>query len=513
MGASAKVEGPDLSAGVVLATIAEGATIAGHVGEEAVLLSRRGGDFFAVSGSCTHYGAPLAHGLVNGDRVHCPWHHACFSLRTGQALTPPAFDALKRWRVQVDGGHVFVREAIDDLPPKPTPPQHVARCIAIVGGGAAGFAAADMLRRQGFDGEITLLSGDTDPPCDRPNLSKEYLTGEAPREWLPLKPAEFYRDNGIDIRLQTTIAQIKPTERRIVSATGDVIAYDVLLLATGASPIRLKGFDHAKVHLLRTVRDAEALIAAAAHARRVVIIGAGFIGLETAASLRTRGLQIDVITPDAAPLVRTLGDEVARLVRSVHEEHGVRFHFNQTAAGYDGKHVHLKGGKTLGADLVVLGVGVRPNTELAANAGLSVSDGIEVDEFLRTSDPAIFAAGDVASFLDDLNGIRARIEHWAVAERQGQVAAVNMLGSAERYEATPFFWSAHYGQSLRYVGHAPKWDKVAIDGSVAARDFTARYSREGRLLAAATLNRDHENLELEQILDRARREARAQAAH
>jgi NADPH-dependent 2,4-dienoyl-CoA reductase/sulfur reductase-like enzyme len=370
-----------------------------------------------------------------------------------------------------------------------------------------------MLRRRGFAGELTLLSNDTDPPCDRPNLSKEYLAGEAPPEWIPLKPAQFYRDNGIDLRLQTTITQIKPRERRIVSAAGDVLAYDALLLATGASPISLKGFDHAKVHLLRTVRDAEALIAAAASARRVVIIGAGFIGLETAASLRTRGLQVDVITPDAAPLVRALGDEVARLVRSIHEEHGVRFHVDQTAERYDGTRVYLKGGKTLDADLVVLGVGVRPNTELAANAGLSVSDGIEVDGFLRTSDPGIFAAGDAASFPDALDGARARVEHWAVAERQGQVAAVNMLGGAERYEATPFFWSAHCGQSLRYVGHAPKWDKVAIDGSVAARDFTVRYSREGRLLAAATLNRDRENLEVEQILDSARREARAQAAH
>jgi NADPH-dependent 2,4-dienoyl-CoA reductase/sulfur reductase-like enzyme len=352
-----------------------------------------------------------------------------------------------------------------------------------------------------------LLSGDADPPCDRPNLSKDYLAGGAPPEWIPLKPPEFYRDNSIDLRTGVTIARIDPKQRQIVSAAGDVLNYDALLLATGASPVRLKGFDHPKVHVLRTLRDADALIAAAAQARRVVVIGAGFIGLETAAALRTRGLEVDVVTPDTLPLARVLGDEIARLIRALHEARGVRFHLGQTAERFDGRRVRLKGGMALDADLVVLGVGVRPNTELAVEAGLSVSNGIQVDTHLQTSVPGIFAAGDVAGFPDALSGARVRVEHWAVAERQGQVAAINILGGAERYETTPFFWSAHYDESLRYVGHAPKWDKIEIGGSIEARDFTARYSFEGRLLAAVSLNRDRENLEIEQTLDRARHEA------
>ncbi|MBX3429631.1 MAG: FAD-dependent oxidoreductase [Hyphomonadaceae bacterium] len=511
MSASTGVSGPDFGAGLALDMIAEGATIAGHVGDEAVLLSRYGDDFFAVSGSCTHYGARLADGLVDGDRVHCPWHHACFSLRTGEALTAPAFDALRRWRVHVGADRVFVRELIDG-PSKPAPREHGVRRIAIIGGGAAGFAAAEMLRRQGFAGELTLLSDDVNPPCDRPNLSKDYLAGDAPPEWIPLKSTEFYRDNGIDLRLGTAITRIAPQQRQIVPASGDALAYDALLLATGASPIRLKGFDHPNVYVLRTLRDADAVIAAAAQARRVVVIGAGFIGLETAASLRKRGLQVDVVTPDALPLARVLGDDIARFVRSTHEEHGVRFQLGLTAEGFDGKRVRLTGGHSLDADLVVLGVGVRPNTDLAAKAGLAVSDGVEVDRFLQTSMPGVFAAGDVASFPDALSGARLRIEHWAVAQRQGQVAAVNMLGGSESYDATPFFWSAHYDHILRYVGHAPKWDKIEMDGSIASREFTARYSLEGRLLAAASLNRDRENLEIERTFDKGRHEARVRAA-
>jgi NADPH-dependent 2,4-dienoyl-CoA reductase/sulfur reductase-like enzyme/nitrite reductase/ring-hydroxylating ferredoxin subunit len=508
MAASSKAEGADFAAGVALATIADGATIAGHVGEEAVLLSRRGSAFFAISGACTHYGGPLGEGLVDGDRVHCPWHHACFSLRTGEALAAPAFDPLKRWRVEEDGGRVFVREALDAALPRPA--LHGGpRRIVIVGGGASGFAAAEMLRRRGFAGELVMLSSDADPPCDRPNLSKDYLAGTAQPEWIPMKPAEFYRDNGIDLRLVTTISGIDAKEKRVLSSAGDAFAYDALLLATGASPIRIKGFDHPNAHVLRTVPDADALISAAGQAKRAVIIGAGFIGLETAASLRARGLEVDVVAPEAVPLVKVLGEEVGRLVQAIHEEHGVRFHLGQGAEGFDGERVHVTGGKTLDADLVVVGVGVRPNTGLAASAGLTVSNGVEVDAFLRTSDPAIFAAGDIASFPDPLSGGRARVEHWAVAERQGQVAAINMLGGAERYEAAPFFWSAHYDQSLRYVGYAPNWNKVEVDGSIADRDFTASYSRDGRLLAAVSLNRDHENLEIERRLDAARREAGA----
>jgi NADPH-dependent 2,4-dienoyl-CoA reductase/sulfur reductase-like enzyme/nitrite reductase/ring-hydroxylating ferredoxin subunit len=506
MAEAQKAEGPDFAAGVAAAMLPDGATIAGHVGEDVVLLSRRGAECFAVSGSCTHYGGPLGHGVVEGDHVHCPWHHACFSLRTGEAKAAPAFDALKRWRVEENAGRIFVREPLTSPLPRPTQ-QGGPRRILIIGGGASAFAAAEMLRRRGFDGDLTVVSSDADPPIDRPNLSKDYLAGNAPPDWIPMKPADFYRDNRIGLKLATTFAEIDRQGRQAKTATGEVFGYDALLLATGASPIRLKGFEHPAVHVLRTLKDADALIGAASRAKKAAIIGAGFIGLETAASRRSRGLEVDVVAPEAVPLLKVLGEEVGRLVQAIHEEHGVRFHLGESAERFDGAKLYLKGGKTIEADLMVMGVGVRPNIELAAKVGLTVSNGVEVDAFLRTSDPAIFAVGDIAAFPDALSGARARVEHWVVATQQGQIAAINMLGGAERYERAPFFWSAHYDQSLRYIGFAPAWDKVEIDGSIAKRDFTARYRQAGKLLAAASLNRDHENLEIEQQLDAARREA------
>lgn len=507
MGASANVEGPDLSAGIAIETIPEGGVVAGHSGDEPVLLVRRFGAYFAVSGACTHYGAHLAHGLIEGDHVHCPWHHACFNLRTGEAVAAPAIDPLKQWRVEVSGGRVVVREPFASASRK-APRRGGPNRVIIVGGGAAGFAAAERLRREGFGGELTMFSSDPDLPLDRPNLSKDYLAGEAPPEWIPLKPADFYRDNGIELRLSASVARIEPAKREVVTARGEAFGYDKLLMATGASPIRLKGFDHPRVYVLRTLQDADRLIAATTGARRAVVIGAGFIGLETAGALRTRGLEVDVVAPEAAPLAKVLGPDVAAFVRAAHEERGVRFHLERSASHFDGALVHMQGAEApLPADLVVMGVGVRPNIELAQAAGLSVSNGVEVDSAMRTSDPHIYAAGDIAAFPYPAGGARARVEHWVVAERQGQAAAINMLGGAEDYLAAPFFWSAHYDQSLRYVGYAAHWDRVDIDGSIEARDFTAKYYAGGRLLAAASLNRDRENLSYEREIEAANKAA------
>lgn len=503
MTASTKPIGPDLAAGVSLDQLPEGAWIAGHVGEHTVLLSRFGGEFSAVGGACTHYGGPLAEGLVVGETMRCPWHHACFSLRTGEALAAPAFDRLERWAVEVEGPTVFVRGKLD-APAKATANgDRGPKRIVIVGGGAAGFAAAEMLRRRGYAGVLTMLSADDAPPCDRPNLSKDYLAGSAPEAWIPLKGEDFYRDNAIDLRLGVTVTRIDTVAREVIAASGDRFDYDALLLATGSEPVRLDtpGFDGPNVHTLRSLSDSRGIIAAAQDARGVAVIGASFIGLEVAAALRIRGLEVHVVAPDAVPMARVLGPDLGRHIRALHEAKGVVFHLEQTATSYSGRTLQLAAGGAIEADFLVVGVGVRPRIELAQAAGLAVDKGVMVDAFLETSVPGIFAAGDIARYPDPRTGETIRVEHWVAAERQGQLAAVNMLGHRQPMAAAPYFWSNHYDLAIRYVGHASEPGEVVLDGSIEDEDATVRFLREGQLQAAASVGRDRQNLEIAAALD------------
>jgi NADPH-dependent 2,4-dienoyl-CoA reductase/sulfur reductase-like enzyme/nitrite reductase/ring-hydroxylating ferredoxin subunit len=497
MAASHKPSGPDFSSGLALADIPATGAVSGHVGGEPVLLMRRADGLFAVSGACTHYGGPLGEGLVVGDTVRCPWHHACFDLRSGEALAAPAFDPLDRWEVETEGDRVFVRRRAAAAPArKADAAAHPAR-IVIVGGGAAGFAAAEMLRRRGYAGALTMLSADAAPPCDRPNLSKDYLAGTARENWIPLKPPAFYADHDIDLRLGVEVARIDTEARAAITTAGERFAWDALLLATGAEPIQLKGpgFHRPDVHRLRSLADARALIAAVEGARSVAVVGASFIGLEVAASLRHRGIGVDVIAPDAVPLQRVMGSDLGRFIQSLHEARGVRFHLGRSVEAWDGARLTASGGAPIEADCVVLGVGVRPRLALAEAAGLTVDGGVIVDRSLRTSAAGVFAAGDIARYPGP-DGDPVRIEHWVAAERQGQVAALAMLGEAAELTDPPFFWSLHYDTAIRYVGHAADWDEARIDGSLEARDATVRYLKAGRLLAAASVGRDRENLEI-----------------
>jgi len=499
--------GPDLGAGIALADVPDGGAVQGRAGDDDVILIRRGDALHAVGAHCTHYHAPLADGLIDGDTVRCPWHHARFSLRTGEALRAPALDALGCWRVERSGDRVFVRERVAPPPPRAEPgPTATAAPVVIVGGGAAGLAAADMLRREGYDGALTMLSADDAPPCDRPNLSKDYLAGTAPEDWIPLRSPDWYAERRIELVLNARVAAIDVAQRRVHLADGTQRSYGSLLLATGADPVRLPiaGADDARIHTLRTLADSRRIVAAAASARRALVIGASFIGLEVAASLRTRGLAVDVVSPETAPLARVLGPEVGQFIRELHEAQGVTFHLGRTVERIDGERVTLSDGSTLAADLVVAGVGVRPALDLAQRAGLAVDRGVLVDEFLETSAPRVWAAGDIARWPDARSGEAVRIEHWVVAQRQGQTAARNMLGARERFDAVPFFWSQHYDVAINYVGHAERWDAIAIDGSLAARDCAVTYSRGGRTLAVATVFRDRQSLEAEIALEAAR---------
>ena len=359
-----------------------------------------------------------------------------------------------------------------------------------------------MLRHEGFDGPITMLSADHDPPVDRPNLSKDYLAGEAQEDWIPMRPPEFYAEHRIEVRTGARVTAIDAKTKHLEVDGGERKSFGALLIATGAEPVRLTipGGDAPHVHYLRSLTDSKAIIARAKKGTRAVVMGASFIGLEVAASLRARGVHVDVVAPDALPLAKVMGPELGDFIQRLHEEHGVVFHLNQTATRIDGHKVTLSGGTTLEADFVVAGVGVRPATALAEKAGLATDKGILVSEFMETSAPGIFAAGDIARWRDPKTGERLRVEHWVVAERQGQIAAKNMLGIRTPFDAAPFFWSQHYDTTIRYVGHVEAFDAVAIDGDPRT-SCRVSYRKGGHERAVATIGRDLEALEAEVTLE------------
>jgi NADPH-dependent 2,4-dienoyl-CoA reductase/sulfur reductase-like enzyme/nitrite reductase/ring-hydroxylating ferredoxin subunit len=510
-GGKESLMGPDLSLGVDVAEVTEGRLLAGHAGGDAVVVTRCGADLLAVGGTCTHYGAPLSDGLVVGDTVRCPWHHACFSLRTGEALRAPALNPVTAFAVEERGGKVFVLGKKPAPPPSATAPAATSagapagpESVIIVGAGAAGNAAAEMLRRQGYAGRVTLIGADGAGPYDRPNLSKDFLAGTAPEDWIPLRPAEFYREHSLDLVVDATVEAIDPARKTITLAGGTTLAYGALLLATGADPVRLtlRGSDLPHVRYLRSLADSRAIIERAVDAKRAVVVGASFIGLEVAAALRARGIEVTVVAPETVPLARVMGDALGASIRRLHESRGVVFHLDSKPVAIEGDDVLLDGGARLRADLVVVGVGVRPAVGLAAAAGLTTDRGVVVDEQLRTSAPDVFAAGDIARWPDARTGERIRVEHWVVAERQGQVAARNILGQRERFDAVPFFWSAHYDTTISYVGHAESWDRVDVAGDIEARDCAVAFRRGRTTLAIATIGRDHASLQAEAAMER-----------
>lgn len=503
---------PDLARGVPLSSVPDGGKLLGEANGEPVLLARRGSNVFAIGTTCTHYGAPLVDGLLLDDTIRCPWHHACFSLRNGEVLRAPALDPVECWRVEQQDGTVYVREKLERAAPRGIPPTAgTPEAVVIVGGGAAGNAAAETLRWEGYSGRITMLSADEWGPCDRPNLSKGYLAGIAPAESNALRSPAFYEAHRIDVRLGARVGTIDTAKRMVHLADGTSHAYDALLLATGAEPVRLHvpGSDLPNVYYLRTRSDGDALVAKAATSQRAVVIGASFIGLEVAASLRARGIAVHVVGREAIPMARILGTEVGTFIRQLHERHGVAFHLGREVASIDPRGVTLENGEHLPADFVVIGIGVRPAISLAEQAGLAIDRGIAVDQYLETSVAGVFAAGDIARWPDPLTGERIRVEHWVVAERQGQTAARNMLGRREPFDAVPFFWTDQYDFSLAYVGHAEQWDVAEMDGQLNAdhRDCTITYRRGGQTLAVAVVHRDLEGLRAEVEFERALRGA------
>ena len=499
--ASGELEGPDFEKGCKIDQVADGEMFLGHAFGEQVLVARRGDELFAIGATCTHYGGPLAKGLLVDCTVHCPWHHARFDLRTGEAIAAPALNNVACYKIDKREAQFFVTSKIDEKPVRK--PKSSPASVVIVGAGAAGGAAAEMLRREGYDRPVRLIGADEFLPYDRPNLSKDYLAGTASEEWIPLRSADFYREQKIDTFTNTSVTAIDPQEKKVTLTDGRSLGYGALLLATGAEPVRLAipGGDLPHVYYLRTLTDSRRIIDKAKSSKRAVVIGASFIGLEVAWSLRERKLEVAVVGKGSLPLEKVLGGELGTMIRETHEANGVKFHLGRKPAAIQDRHVELDDGTKLDCDLVVVGIGVRPNTAIAKQAGIATDNGVLVDEFLKTNVPGIFAAGDIARWPDPRAG-QIRVEHWVVAQRQGQTAARNILGADEAFNLPPFFWSNHFDLHIHYVGHGGGDDRSTVSGNVKAKDASVIFRADENVTAVASIGRDVENLKAEVALER-----------
>jgi 3-phenylpropionate/trans-cinnamate dioxygenase ferredoxin reductase subunit len=366
--------------------------------------------------------------------------------------------------------------------------------IAIIGAGLAGAKAAEALRKDGYDGQIVMYGDEPRIPYLRPPLSKDYLRGESELDAVFVHPQPWYDEHRIDLRMSTPVRAIEPKAKQILLDDGSRMAFDRLLLSTGARSRRLDipGHDLAGVHNLRSLDDADAIRSAAHAAHRAVVVGGGWIGAEVAASLRQLGLPVAMVADTSVPLERVLGAEVGGVYRDLHAEHGVEFVMNAQVTAFRGQTsveaVETADGTRIGGDLVVVGVGAEPRTRLAQEAGLDVGNGVLVNELLETSTRGIYAAGDTAAAWHPLLHARLRVEHWDNARRQGRTAARNMLGRAEPYTRIPYFYSDQYDLGMEYAGHAADWDRVVFRGEPASRAFVAFWLLDGRVVAGMNAN-------------------------
>jgi NADPH-dependent 2,4-dienoyl-CoA reductase/sulfur reductase-like enzyme/nitrite reductase/ring-hydroxylating ferredoxin subunit len=493
-----------------LSEIGDGEMKEVSAGETKVLLVRVGDNCHAVGANCTHYGAPLVDGALVGDRIICPWHHACFRASTGALLEPPALDALPSYPVEIRGDDIFIEmpaEPTDRRTPEMTKADTNAdkRVFVIIGGGAAGYAAAQTLREDDFSGRILMVTREDRTPYDRPNLSKDYLQGHAEPEWMPLRSDEFFEEHNIELLRGREATALDTAAKELKLDDGSTLGYDSLLLAPGGAPRRLSlpKSDLANIFVLRSFDDADAIAAAAESAKNAVIIGASFIGMEAASSLKQRGLSVTVVAPDRVPFEKTLGPEIGKMLQSLHEYNGVKFRLGGHAIAFEGSErvesVVLDSDERLDADLVIVGIGVVPATGFLEGINLEKDGGVRTDEYFRLSDD-VYAAGDIVHFPAAHTGEFIRIEHWRTALQQGRVAAHNMAGKPTAFTAVPFFWTTQFDATLAYVGQAKFWDEVIFQGDVSQQEFLAFYIKDRQVLAVAGMNRDREMAELQELM-------------
>lgn len=480
-----------------------------RVGDTDVLLARADGQFYALYPNCSHYHAPLVKGVLNGNRLICPWHNACFDVRTGYRLEAPALNGLPTHEVRIEGDQVFVRlttnkESMEN--PMAAPDEANSETCVIVGSGGAGAFAAEGLREGGFTGYIIMLTESEEGPYDRPNCSKDYLQGEAPDDWMPLREPQFYQDYGIEMRTNQRVVSLDPATKQIELASGETLTYDRALICPGGKPnvLPVPGADLNGIHSLRSLHDSRQLRELGQQGKRIVVVGSSFIGLEGAMSLRKLGSEIDVVGLDAVPFEKILGARIGRVVQGWHEKEGIRFHLGRKVGRFDGdgsvSAVVLDNDERLPADVVLLGLGVKPQTDFLRGIPLEKDGGVKTDEYLQVAD-GLYAAGDIAHYPTP-DGLQ-RIEHWKVAGQQGHVAGLNMAGphQAGPYQSVPFFWTNQQGKRINYVGHANAFDDIIYDGDPEKDDaFLAFYVQNGQVKAAAGLKRDTDIIAIRELM-------------
>ena len=495
-------------------TLKEGEMRQVSVADKEVLLACSEGEVWAIAPKCTHAGANLIDGIIKDGRVVCPWHNACFSLRSGQMLEPPALNDLAQYPTSVEADTVYVElsdsfesDVEESKVPELGKQASDDRTFVIIGGGAAGCAAAQMLRQVKFEGRIVLITASQEPPYDRTKLSKAYLQQDQADDLDLLRPISFYRRYDITLKTAAKVTKLDAKAQMITYGDRESIQYDVLLIATGGAvkKIPMDGSSLDNVFTLRQAQDARAILEASKQAKKVVIVGSGFIGMEVASSLNQQGLDVTVVTPNAVPFEKVLGEQVGQLMMQIHESHGVKFKLESKAIAFkgDGKveSVELENGDVLPADMVVVGIGVQPATDFIEGIALDEDDkSVPVNQYLRAA-PNVYAAGDIAQFPHFMTGESVRIEHWRLAMQHGRTAARNMTGESVAFESVPFFWTGQYDVKLRYIGHAEKWDDIVIQGSLEDKSFLAFYVKDEQVLAVAGIGCDRDIAAISELMN------------
>ncbi|BAN25624.1 FAD-dependent oxidoreductase [Caballeronia insecticola] len=460
-----------------------------------ILLIRDGDAVRAYTADCPHAGGPLEEGAICNGRIVCPWHKGTFDVRDGSLVEPPPLKALTRYDASIKDGDVYVSlQPVEDSAPAATSPGK-DKTMLIVGAGAAGAAACAALREAGFDGRIVLAGNDAREPYDRTSLSKFTLAGDLPPDDVPpLLDPDFFEKHAID-RIESQAVRLDAKDKHAELADGTKIDYDAALVCTGGTPktLRIPGGNLQHVHLLRTRDDARAILASLEGRKRVVIVGASFIGMEVASCLRKRKLDVTIVAPGKVPFAKQFGERIGEMFKRLHEKNGVVFRMNARVSALRGgnavREVLLESGEKIAADVVIAGTGVEPATHFLSGVPLEDDGGLTVDSGMLAA-PSLYAAGDIAHFPLPHADASVRIEHWRVAQQHARVAAYNMAGSARTYDGVPYFWTFHYDKTFDYLGHVKEPDSIEIDGDLNAQHFIAYLMKDARVGAVVACEYD-----------------------
>ncbi|XP_037328193.2 apoptosis inducing factor mitochondria associated 4 isoform X1 [Pungitius pungitius] len=469
------------------------------VGDQKVLLVRTRGQYSAVGSQCSHYNAPLVKGVLVGDRVRCPFHGACFNVRTGDIEEYPGLDCLPSYKVKVEDGKVYVSIHKNSLKLTKrvkemcTRVPDIKHTTLLIGGGPASLVCAETLRQNCYQGRIVIVTKDSLPPFDKPKLSKALDLDSGS---ILLRPGDFYQQHGVEVWTRKEVVSVDPAEKSVKLSDGSLQRYDQLLISTGcrARPLDCPGWDLQGVKLLQRHEDANE-IHRSALGQKAVVIGASFIGMEVASYLSNTAASVAVVGPSRYPYERSLGPQIGRMIMRMLEEKNVKFYMTDAVDEIQGENgkvtgVLLKSGIVLEADVVIAGIGVIPNSDFLAGSELEVDSrkAVIVDKFMRTNIPDIFSAGDVTSFPLTIRGDqRVNVGHWQMSQAQGRVAALNMLKKPTKCESVPFFWTVLLGKSIRYTGYGEGYTEILFKGNVEERKFLAFYIKDEVVVAAASL--------------------------